>query len=283
METVGEPGSYANPVVSPNGQRVAFRLTDAQGNRDIWVRDIARGSNTKLTFDQGPDDSPVWSPDSTKIIFTANRGRNMDLYEKNADGNGEERLLLHSDQDKVPNSWSRDARFLLYTSNDPKTLGNLWVLPLEGEPKPFLFLGTEAHETLGQFSPDQRWIAYYAATSGNVEIFVRPFSADSRSAAGAAGARWMISTSGGVLPRWSADGKRLFYLALNGDLMAVDVQAGASFQSGAPQRLFGSVNLAAWSPGPSGDRFLFSRLSVGAGPPPPFTIVLNWMAKLEQQ
>ena len=133
VSTVGEPGLYVGTVLSPDGQRIAFALGDAQGNRDIWVRDVARGTNTRLTFDPRLDESPVWSPDGTKVAFAANRGGSADLYEKNADGSGEERLLLKSDQDKTPTSWSRDGRFLLFESLDPKTQRDLWILPLEGE------------------------------------------------------------------------------------------------------------------------------------------------------
>ncbi len=283
VSTVGEQGLYAGTALSPDGQRIAFALADAQGNRDIWVRDVARGANTKLTFDPRLANSPVWSPDGTKIAFAANRGGSIDLYEKNADGSGEERLLLKSDQNKTPTSWSRDGRFLLFSSVGPKTRDDLWILPLAGERKPFVFLSTEVQEGLGQFSPDQRWITYVANAVGGIpDVFVRPFSSDSRSEAGAAGAQWMISTSGGMVPRWSADGKRLFYVTLAGDLVAVDVQPGTSFQNGAPQRLFGNAPLSSWGLSPAGDRFLFARTSLSTGPPPPFTMVLNWMARLEQ-
>jgi hypothetical protein len=93
----------------------------------------------------------------------------------------------------------------------------------------------------------------------------------------------MVSNSGGLSPRWSADGKRLFYLS-SADMMAVDIQTGASFQSGVPKRLFSVItqSSAGWSLSPSNDRFLFIRVSAPSGPPPPFTMVLNWMAKLDQ-
>ena len=93
----------------------------------------------------------------------------------------------------------------------------------------------------------------------------------------------MISASGGLLPTWSVDGKRLFYMTLNGELMAVDVPAGPNFQHGAPQRLFGAggTTPTPLNQHPAGDRFLVLRPSVTSGPPPPFTLVLNWMAKLE--
>src|SRR5262249_2203803 len=111
---------------------------------------------------------------------------------------------------------------------------------------------------------------------------VRPFNPSSQSPATAASPLWMVSSNGGVFPRWSADGKRLFYMSVNSDLMAMDVHAGASFQTGVPQRLFSALVPGLWSVSPSGDRFLLVRPNTSPGPPPPFTMVLNWMSKLEQ-
>jgi eukaryotic-like serine/threonine-protein kinase len=277
----GEPG-YANLALSPDGRRVAFVLMDAQGNGDVWVKEVAGGPNTRLTFDPRPEATPVWSPDGTRIVFAALRGGRRDLYEKNADGSGEERLLLQTDQDKTPTSWSRDGRLLLFISTDPKTRGDIWILPFDKDQKPFVFLNTDADEGQAQLSPDGRWIAYSAASSGIPDIFVRPFSADSRSAASTVGAQWMISVNGGGQPRWSADGKRLFYLTGIGDVMAVDIRAGASFQNSTPQRLLGGNMAASLNVHPTGDRLLMMRPDASAGPPPPFTLVLNWMTKLEQ-
>jgi serine/threonine protein kinase len=275
----GGPGVYVSVSLSPDGDRLAFSAGDPAGNFDIWVRDLKHGGDTRLTFDPRPDGSPVWSPDGKEIIYAANRGGQMDLYEKSADGSGEERLVLQSDQDKTPTSWSLDGRFLLFHSMDPMTRGDLWILPFDGDRKPFVFLKTEAQEVQGRFSPDQRWIAY----TGGAEIFVRPFRSDSRSAATLSGPVWMVSTNGGVNAQWSANGKRLFYVSpFNGDLMAVEVPAGVSFQSGTPQRLFNTAStaLGTGSMTPEGDRFLFMRPNIGSGPPPPFTMVLNWMGKL---
>jgi hypothetical protein len=125
-------------------------------------------------------------------------------------------------------------------------------------------------------------IAYSAAPAGVPDVIVRPFSPDSRSAASSAGAQWMVSSNGGLAPRWTGDGKRLYYVSLNGDVMAVDVSGGASFRYSAAQRLFGGAPLQGWSLNPAGDQFLVLRTGVAAGPPPPITLVLNWVTKLEQ-
>jgi len=276
----GEPGNYDRPAVSPDGSRVAFGLKDEQGGLDIWVRDLARGSNTRLTFDPRPEGAPVWSPDGKKIAFTAVRGGSADLYEKNADNSGEERLLFKSDQTKIPTSWSRDGRFLLFHSVDSKMSRDLWVLPMDSL-KPFVFLRSELDEAEGQFSPDGRWVAYSANPSGNDQVYVRPFSPQSGAASGTAGPQWMVSTADGTFPHWSSDGKRLFFISLSGAFMAADVQTGASFQSGTPQRLFGVVNPEVYGVTQAG-RLLFPQPSGASGAPPPFTVVLNWMSSLNK-
>ena len=276
----GEPNSYSRPAVSPDGARVAFRLTDAQGNMDIWIRDLARGNNNRLTFDPRLDDAPVWSPDGKKIAFAASRGGSLDLYEKNADNSGEERLLFKSDQNKVPTSWSRDGRFLLFYTFGSKTASDLWTLALDSL-KASVFLNSEFEEREGQFSPDGRWITYIGTASGTPQVYVRPFSGQSGAIAGSSGSQWMISTTDATFPRWSDDGKRLFFVSLNSLFMAVDVQTGVSFQSGPPQRLFGGVPPNVFS-SKMGNQFLFAQQPTDSGPPPPFTVVLNWMSSLNK-
>ena len=282
--SIGDPGNYGDLSLSPDGKRLAYRSTTTQGVSDIWVTDVTDGAKIRLTFDPGLDRAPVWSPDGTKIVYSANRRGRDDLYEKNADGSSDERLLLQTDQDKMASSWSRDGRFILFSSTDPKTNEDIWILPLYGDRKPFLFLKTDAREGLGQFSPDGRWIAYVADSSGLPEIVVRPFTPDSRAPASSGGAQWMISSGGAAMPRWSTDGKRLFFLSIGGGaLMVVDVRAGVSFQIGAARRVLVGLQIAPWSLDPTGNKFLMLRPSAAAGPPPPFTLVLNWMTKLERQ
>jgi serine/threonine protein kinase len=280
------PNDFRSVAVSPDGGRVAYQLIDAQGNSDIWVRDLVRGNDTRLTFDPRPDTNPVWSPDGKNIVFAATRGGRIDLYEKSADGGGEERLLFKSDQDKSPTSWSRDGRFLLFTSADPKTSNDIWILALDTL-KPLLFLKTEFQEGLAQFSPDGRWIAYVSDSSGTGQVYVRPFTHEqgdqgAGAASAASGPQWMVSNTDSVYPRWSGDGKRLFYITLSGAFMAVDVQPGATFQSGAPRRLFDDVTPLTFGSTVAGDRFLFVRLAAPNSQPPPFTLVLNWHAGLRK-
>ena len=94
-------------------------------------------------------------------------------------------------------------------------------------------LATPASELYPQISPDGRWIAYQSEESGRDEIYVRPFPNVGQ-------ARWQVSTSGGAVPRWSKNGRELYFMALESagtasraTLTAVPVVAGASFSAGA--------------------------------------------------
>src|SRR5262249_48491106 len=164
-------------ALSPDAKRVAVQQVSYQ---DIAVVDVLRGTSTKLTFDGKHNDFPVWSPDGMKIAFASDRAGHMDLYEHNADGSGEDRLLYQYDQDKIPSSWSPDGRFLLFESRDPKTLDDLWILSLDDH-KAIPYLRTEFSETQAMFSPDGQWVAYVSWES-NPEVFLRPFDSKNPSA-----------------------------------------------------------------------------------------------------
>jgi dipeptidyl aminopeptidase/acylaminoacyl peptidase len=279
--TVGEPGDYANPAVSPDGTRVAVAI-GPETNRDIWILDVVRGNSTRFTFDPASDDNPVWSPDGKSIVFSSTRSGLGDLYIKPADGSGEERLLFKSDESKTPTSWAKDGRFLLFTSIGPKTALDIWALPMQGEAKPVVIVQTPFFEALGQFSPDGRWIAYLSGESGTPEIYVRPFSPEA--GAGATGGKWMVSKATGAHPRWRADGKALFYSTLNLQHMVVDIDTSKGFQAGAPRRLFVApppLLTIGWDLAPDGNRFLFVAPPAGARAAP-FTVVLNWAAALKK-
>jgi Tol biopolymer transport system component len=210
-----------------------------QGNSDIWLMDATR--TTRLTSDLSRDVFPIWSPDGSRIVFDSNRKGHRDLYLKSSNGAGSEEVLLESAQDKNAGGWSRDGRFLVYYSNDPQTWWDLWVLPMEGDRKPFVLLKTNFDERRATFSPDGRWVAYMSNESGPYEIYVRPFSGTSSGTSSGAGAggQWQVSTSGGVDPRWRADGKELYYIAPDGKLMATPIAvSGTTIEPGTPVALF---------------------------------------------
>src|SRR6202022_2698100 len=185
---------------------------------------------------------PIWSPDGSRIVFGSNRKGPRDLYQKPSSGAGGEEVLVESPQDKTASDWSADGRFILYYSIDPQTAQDLWVVPMvEGDRKPCVFLKTNFDERNGQFSPDGRWVAYRSNESGQMEIYIRPFAASAASCAHAnsAAGQWPVSSNGGIFPRWSPDGKELYYIGPHGEMMAAPITAkGTTLEPGAPVALF---------------------------------------------
>jgi hypothetical protein len=277
--TLGARGFYRSPAISPDETRVAVSQLDSQrGSSNIWVLDIKRGTSTRLTFNAGNDDYPVWSPDGKEIVFASNRSGHFDLYQKPADGSGEERLLLKSDEDKLPTSRSRDGRLLLYNVTTPRTKNDMFALPMEGDRKPMPVLRTDFNEGQAQFSPDGRWIAHLSDESGSPEIYVRPFAAQNSGE----GAKWMISKGGGARPRWRADGKELLYTDPGGGQMTVEITLREkSVEAGTPHRLFSAPGVPTADLTADAKRFLYASFE-GANAPTPFTIVLNWQAGLKK-
>ncbi len=282
--TLGDPGDYIFPAISPDGNRVAVAV-GAQSNRDIWILDVVRGSSTRFTFDPGRDDTPAWSPDGKNIAFTSNRNGQMDLYIKPADSSAEEKLLLKTDEYKIIQRWTKDGRFLLFDSTGPKTAPDVWALPYplpsQGEAKPIALVKTPFIDHYERVSPDGRWLAYTSTESGPNEVYVRPFAPE---AAAGAGAKWPVSKGGGTRPIWRPDGRELFYLSATLQVMAVDIDTSKGFQAGTPRRMFTAPPAAAtvgWDLSPDGKRFLFIA-PPGAGSVIPFTVVLNWAAGLKK-
>jgi len=276
---LGDLANYASVHLSPDGKRTAVSIAGRNG--DIWIYELARGLRTRLTFDPESQHDVIWSPDGNRLVFNSSRKGRLDLYQKAADGTGSEELLVESDVDKYPNSWSPDGRFLLYstTFDVPKTGTDLWVLPVSGDRKPFPFLQTEFNESRAKFSPDGGWIAYQSDESGRDEVYVTLFPGP--------GGKRQISTAGGTFPRWRSDGKEIFYLAPDNKLMAVEVKGQeATLEVGAARVLFdiqpgNPISGYQYDVTSDGQHFLVNT-SVAQKASSPITVVINWAAGLKK-
>jgi eukaryotic-like serine/threonine-protein kinase len=281
LETVGDPGEVRNPALSPSGDRVAFSLDDPRGGTtDIWVRDLGRGTNTRLTFGEGDKLAPVWSPDGKRIAYRLSRSGPSDLIEKAADGTGAERVLLKGATVTIPSDWSRDGRYIAYMETGKDSSFDMWVLPTSGEGKPILLLQTPFNEGNSVFSPDGRFIAYVSNESGRNEIYVRSFPGP--------GGKWQVSTAGGAEPHWSTDGKEITFRSPDQKVMAADVRtSGDAFEASVPKALFLGRFQAAqtrnrYTPASDDQKFLLVA-PLGRDAMAPTTVVLNWWAGLEKK
>jgi Tol biopolymer transport system component len=270
--------------LAPDGHRVAL-TRNVDGNGDVWLLDLGRGVLSRFTSDLAFDDSPIWSPNGSRIVFSSARKGARALYEKPAASAETEELLLATDQNLVPLDWSSDGRFLLYRSRDPKTSFDIWALPLDKVSKPFPVVRTIAEEREAQFAPDAKWVAYQSNDSGRFEIYVQPFPGP--------GDRLQISNNGGAQVRWRRDGKELFYIALDGLIMTVPIRFGSNGQgieAGRPTPLFnsrvtgGAVQSATtqqYAISSDGQRFLVNTDAEETNTTP-ITVVLNWTASLKK-
>ena len=180
-------------MLSPDGKKAAVTLVGE--TQDIWLVDLERdGMATRFTFDGGDDITPIWSPDGSRLAFGSRRGSgDMTFLQKAATGAGAPDTLVDMKLTNYLTSWSPDGGYVLYTDMSAGR-GDIWILPLGTERKPFQFLGDSFPQSSAQFSPDGRWIAYQAFESTRPEIYVAPFSGQ----AGVAASKWEVSGNGGT-------------------------------------------------------------------------------------
>ncbi len=223
---------FFHPRLSPNGTQLA--LTSPTGpNLDVWVLDLARdGLLTRWTTHSGEDFGPVWAPDG-RLAFASEVGGGLEgpgLAWMAGPGQSPEPLLQTPGDGnwEMPNSWSPDGRWLLFSAIRGRTTNDLYRLNMETR-QAEAFLETPFFENAARLSPDGHWVAYVSDRSGRREIYVQPFPGS--------GDPIQISPNSGEEPVWARDGRELFYREGN-KLMVVALGAGSTLDPGPPEPLF---------------------------------------------
>jgi serine/threonine-protein kinase len=230
MESLGaEPASYLFPRLSPDGSRLAVRVSVGAGS-EIWIHDLNRGGRARVASGAALNSWPVWTPDGRYVVFQAAGG----IFWTRADGAGEPRPLTQSKIWHVPSSFTPDGTRLVFTELTSSGGANIWTVPVEnasvelqaGEPQLFLKISTVF--SFAAFSPDGRWLAYTDAESGRYEVYLRAFPDN--------GSKVQISNDGGMMPIWSRNGRELFYRTDDHRLMVVSYRVdGGTFAAEKPR------------------------------------------------
>ncbi|MDQ6800472.1 MAG: serine/threonine-protein kinase [Acidobacteriota bacterium] len=274
--TVGAPANFWDPRLSHDGKRVAVSVNDTRGTGDIWLYDVLRPLQTRLTFDPADDQAPVWDHDDSHIIFSSYRGP-ANVFRKLTAGSGNDELLVASNLRKIVSDSSRDG-IVLFDQQSPRTRWDLIAYSI-ADKKQMPFAATSFNEVGGVFSSDGRWVAYVSDESGTNEVYVARFPPSS--------GKWQVSSGGGVMPRWAHTGQEIFYFTPQGStLMVAPIHLGDAVEVEAPRplfavrtRYFAGIVRTQYDVAPDDQRFLINVTSEEQAQTP-LTLYQNWIAKV---
>jgi Tol biopolymer transport system component len=194
--------------------------------------DLDNSVHTEIATATGVTSGTVWSPDGKSLVYVANRGSGPGLYQTTLDGASPEKLLYAPVIPRGALNWAMDGRFILIG------VGNDWsLLPATGgrEPFPILPMGSFGPPRL---SPNSQFVGHVSGDEGSPQVWVRRVATPEGEPV-VDGMRWKVSTEGSVgMVRWRSDGNELYYLTLDGRVMAVSITTNPEFKAEPPRMLF---------------------------------------------
>jgi Tol biopolymer transport system component len=276
----GEPALRANPSLAPDGTHVGYNVYDPNSQTtQVWIADLQRGVETRLTSPPGNSRLPIWSPDGTWIAYESDARHQEDVMIRPADGSGAVEAITDEAGQHVVQAFSADGRTLIAYDREPggERLVGITAYPLDGDRKSYTVVPRRSNNIgrIGRasLSPDGRWLAYNTDESGRWEVVVVSFPAGKN--------KVQISNAGGANPRWTRAGRELLYDAPDKQIMSVAILPGR-FEPASPTPLFmkpeGSANY--WDVTPDGERFVFA-VPVLESSSVPLTLVQHWTAALK--
>ncbi len=276
---VGEPADYTyggTPNISPDGGSAVLPIANLdRGTSDVWLVDLTSGRRRKLTVDADDHPAAVWLPDGRSVAVTSRTSGPGGLDVLAIDGTQSRRIVPTADFAWPQSAWGDRLLFWIQNPAGQRLEVVLQVVSPSGNGDAQLFMATKSGDT-AQFSPDGRWVAYVSEETGRPDVFVAAFPQP--------GGRWQVSQAGGTEPRWNRNGRELFFIDLQNNLVSVEVEATtAGFQPGAARELFqfhGAGGLWRYDVSPDGDRFLVTD-PLDEDLASPVTLITDWTRKLE--
>ena len=276
LKVTSASGEIRDPRISPDGSRVLYWRFEPgrEGGGDIWMLDLDRDISSRVTF-TGQTGTSVWSPDGSRIAFSTRAG--IAVQPVIGIRASEDLYTVPPGQQEV-NDWSPDGQWIVYEARSaPGATFDLWLLPTDNRRGPEVLRRSDFNERQACFSPDSKLVAYTSDESGRSEIFVQALSDPAE--------RWQISSQGGYHPRWRHDGRELFYLSPDGNLMGVELTLRPRLKAGAPYTVFDAdwtdQRNSYYDSAHNGQRFLIVS-TVYADNPPPITVLTNWQALVQR-
>ena len=285
LAMIGPRNDFFGFNLAPDERHLALWSDDdpATSLTTVWIMDLSRdGAVSRFSEpgSTGPEFLPVWSPDSSELLFSRGNETRMTLLRQRLDG-GPVKTVLDTDGPKFPADWSSDGRFLAFNSQWPEYRDmHLWTMQIDDAKAPRPLSQHPYSELAASFSPAEkgkspRWIAYTSEDTGRDEVYIRDFPSGRL--------RWTASTHGGWMPHWRRDGRELFYLTLEGTLMSVAVHDRGALELGAPEPLFDTglrptpirMLMNQYAVSADGQRFLLNQRIANA-PAPALTVVVGW-------
>jgi dipeptidyl aminopeptidase/acylaminoacyl peptidase len=279
--TVASVDEYLGVRLSPDAKTIAVTRVDPAVNMtDLWMLDVDRGVVSRFTADPWLDVSPAWSPDGGRVFFSSSRLGRLQFYQRRAGGATAEQLLARTAFSVYPDDVTKDGQYLIYStdlSSGRFDIGLLRLSDLQTSP----LVATQFNESQARLSPDSRWMAYTSDETGRDDILVREFPGGTASV--------QVSSHGGTEPAWRGDGRELYFLSPDDDIMSVQVNpTGPRLEVGAPVRLFQARMAGARLPylthyaaSADGRRFLVNA-ATGVSTTPTISVVANWTSLAER-
>jgi Tol biopolymer transport system component len=275
----GELPGGVNPAISPEGRRIAISVL-RDGNRDIWLLDLERGTSGRLTFHPGEEDEPAWAHDGSEIYYSQDSDSAAGgVFAVSASGGGVARRVSPGFLPAV----SRDATLLTYSAATQATVQDLFVVRLGADTTGTAVVSTPGADGRGEFSPNADFLLYVSDVSGAHEAYL------TRCPSGVG--RWQVSNGGGRRSRWGPGGDRIYYTNQEGTVLyEVDVQLGSAPVFGTPRPV---LDLAAarlkywggrtWDVHPDGERFLALLAGRSSTDASSAVVVENWIQEFAQR